>query len=230
MFTELFVLLTGNENYDKIYNSNMINYVVDNIKFLPLNFTKISAFFDKLTLITYISTMKKMIFCNVSNIDKKILDALENAIIIEIEFHEFGHFFSAVLSYIKNNEFEMDTPRKKNLKTNEGGYYVEMALFGRIIKTLTYEEALYILNMNNNNKSLEEFRAGFQSPKEEDFKIIGPFENLNLDVDNRKKYKNKISINAKAKDENLSNIKINIPLKNDVKGRNFTEEDVLLYC
>ena len=157
----------------------MINYVVDNIQFLPINYTNIAAFFDKITLTTYIPIMKKVIFCN-QNEEPKIYETLENGIIIEIEFHEFGHTISAVLSYINNKGNLISTQRKKKLKFNEGGYYVEMALFGKIIKTLTYEEALYILNLNNYKKSLDEFRNGFEFLKEESLRINGPFENLNI--------------------------------------------------
>ena len=59
-----------------------------------------------------------------------------------------------------------------------------MILFGKIIKTLTYEEALYMLNINNYNKNLENFRNGFKLKKEVDLIINGPFENLNFKKEN----------------------------------------------
>ena len=46
VFKELFLYLTGNQDYDKIYNLNMIQYIIKNIKFLPLNYTKMSGFID----------------------------------------------------------------------------------------------------------------------------------------------------------------------------------------
>ena len=230
VFKELFLYLTGNQDYDKIYNLNMIQYIIKNIKFLPLNYTKMSGFFDRLTFSIYIPIMKKTIFCNIKDIPKIIIETLENGVVVEILFHEYGHTFSAILSYVNNSESLEDTPRKKNFNINEGGYYVEMALFGRIIKTLTYFEALYILNTDNYNKSLEQFRADFQSIKKENIDINGPFKNLN--IQEKEKYKNNVSIRAKGPDTNLDaykNANANFSLKNDVKGRNFTEEEVLFY-
>ena len=51
-----------------------------------------------------------------------------------------------------------------------------MALFGKIIKTLKYNEALYILNINNYARSLDEFRNGLELLKKGDLTINSPFE------------------------------------------------------
>ena len=231
VFKELFSYLTGNQEYESIYNLNMIKYIIQNIKFLPLNYTKMSGFFDRLTFSTYIPTMKKTIFCKSKIIPKIIIETLENGVVVEIIFHEYGHTFSAILSYVGNSESLEDTPRKKNFNINEGGYYVEMALFGSILKTLTYYEALYILNIDNYNKTLEEFRAGFQSIKKEHLNIKGPFKYLE-NIQEREKYKNNISIRAKEPDTNsdyLESINATFQLKNDVKGRTFTEEEIMFY-
>ena len=126
--------------------------------------------------------MKKTLFCNAQYIDNKIYETLENGIIIENEFHEFDHTISAVLSYLTHRESLINTPRKKNIEFNKGVYYVEFALFDKIIKTLTYEEALYILNLKNYDKTLDEFRNGFKMRKEKDLIINGPFENLNNNI------------------------------------------------
>ena len=242
VFKELFILLTGRKDYDEIFNSNMISYIIDNIQFIPLNYTETSAFIDKLSLTTYIPTMKKVIFQS-SNHEKKqiIYKTLENGIIIEIEFHEIGHTISAVLSFVEKSNSLINTPRKKNLNVNEGGYYVEMALFGRIIKVLTYKEALYILNLNNYNKTLKEFRKDFESVNNgEDLFINGPFEDLNIEKKKEKKneYENNkyeeynFSICSKnnLKDEDiLKEYKIMIPLKNDIKRNDLKLEDILSY-
>ena len=136
----------------------MLDYIIDNIHFIPLNYRYSSAFTDKLTLYTYIPTMKKPFFCNVERPDVKIYESLENAIIIEIEYHEFGHIISGVLSFLNNAESIVNTPRKKNFNINEGGYYIELVLFGKIIKNLKYKEALYILNLKNYQKTLDELK------------------------------------------------------------------------
>ena len=195
VFKDLFFLLTGNVNYSIIYNDNMINYLIDNIKFLPLNYEETRAFFDKISLTTFISTMKKTIYYSDDKIiNDKIIIALENAVIIEIEFHEFGHSISAIFSLMKNSYIVEDTPRKKNMKINEAGYYIELALFGKVINVLSYEEALYILNIKNYEKSLIDFKKGFELLEEKDLYINGPFNYLNIEeksfVKKNKNYRN----------------------------------------
>jgi len=232
VFKDLFFLLTGNVNYSIIYNDKTINYLIDNIKFLPLSYEGTRAFFDKISLTTFISTMKKAIFYSGDKIiNDKIIIALENAVIIEIEFHEFGHSISAIFSFMKNSYILEDTPRKKNMKINEAGYYIELALFGKVINALSYEEALYILNIKNYEKSLEEFKKGFELLEEKDLYINGPFDFLN--IEEKPFLKKTKTIGIMAKETSLENIKknlrINVPLKNDVHGRKFTIEDVLFY-
>ena len=230
VFRELFEFLTGREDYKQIFSKNMINHIIDNIQFIPLNYTNTSVFFDKLTLTTYISTMKKTLFCNAQYIDNKIYETLENGIIIEIEFHEFDHTISAVLSYLTHRESLINTPRKKNIEFNKGVYYVELALFDKIIKTLTYEEALYILNLKNYDKTLDEFRNGFKMRKEKDLIINGPFENLNIKKDNIGNFeKNQYSISSRPGYKEFKNAQITIPFKNDIKGRDFNYENLLFY-
>lgn len=232
VFKDLFSLLTGKQDYDKIFNLNMINFIIDNIKFLPLNFEYIAGFFDKLSLTTYISTMNKVINCYANkNIPKDVQIILENGVIIGIIFHELGHMISAIICYTDNLQSLINTPRKKKFKINEGGYYVEMALFGKIIKKLTLEESLYLLNLKNYEKSLEDFRTGFEKLEKKDLEINGVFSEFKLDMNNEldKDYGKKFSISTKPKDNNKKNIEIIIPFLNDVKGRDFTKEDLLFY-
>ena len=228
VFKDLFKFLTGRDDYEEIFNLDMITYIINNIQFIPLNFKNTSAFTDKLTLCTYISTMKKTIFYNLGKADNKIFETLENGIIIEIEFHEFGHIISAVLSYINNIGSLVNTPRKKNFKINEGGYYIEMALFGKIIKTLKYKEALYILNINNYSKFLDEFRNGFESLKKDDLEIKGPFKFLNLNKLESTEIMES-SISGRGSNKDYEEAKISIPFKNDIKGRDFNIDDLLKY-
>ena len=174
--------------------------------------------------------MKKTLFCNAQYIDNKIYETLENGIIIENEFHEFDHTISAVLSYLTHRESLINTPRKKNIEFIKGVYYVELALFDKIIKTLTYEEALYILNLKNYDKTLDEFRNGFKMRKEKDLIINGPFENLNIKKDNIGNFeKNQYSISSRPGYKEFKNAQITIPFKNDIKGRDFNYENLLFY-
>ena len=210
----------------------MINYLIDNIKFLPLNYEETKAFFDKVSLTTFISTMKKTIYYSGDKkINDKIIIALENAVIIEIEFNEFGHSISAIFSLMKNSYIKEDIPRKKNMKINEAGYYIELALLGKDINVLSYEEALYILNIKNYEKSLEDFKKGFEVLEDKDLYINGPFNYLNIEEKSFVKKTKTIGIMVKETSlENIKkNIRINVPLKNDVHGRKFTIEDDLFY-
>ena len=155
---------------------------------------------------------------------------LENGVIVAIIYHEYGHAINAVISFKENKLEFTGTPRKKYLKLKEGGYYLEMALFGKVIKNLSLSEALYILNENNYSKSLEEFREGFIKLSYQDLVIDGQFSNMNLgDESIIKNLDQSITIKAK-KDEGrtdpLKSIKIRIPLRNDIIGRHITEEDL----
>ena len=110
---------------------------------------------------------------------------------------------------------------------------MEPALFGNVIQNLSYGEALYILNTNNYDKTLKEFRRGFEELSKNDLIINGPFQDLNISDEKKiDSYKNKVFIKAKSgKNETnlLKDIKINIPLRNDVIGRNIEEKDLEPY-
>ena len=232
VFKEAFFILTGKSNYENIFNNEMIHEIINNIKFLPINYSSTSAFLDCLSLITYIPTMKKDIQHNSRTIDKTVNLALENGIIIAIEYHVFGQVINTVVSFLQNGLKLNETPRKPYFNFREGGYYFELILFGKIIKNLTYGEALYILNENNYKKSLKEFKNGFMELSEKDLIIEGEFDKLNLNNNAKlNELKNSVSIKAKNGDDKniLNGIKINIPLKNDIIGRVIKEEDLEIY-
>ena len=99
-----------------------------------------------------------------------------------------------------------------------------------MIQNLTLGEALYILNAKNYQKSFEEFKNGFIKLSYKDMVIEGQFSNLNfLDKKTVEKLNDIISINIKKygdmKDA-LKKIKISIPLRNDIIGREIKEEDL----
>ena len=108
-----------------------------------------------------------------------------------------------------------------------------MSLFGRIIKNLSYGEALYILNLDNYKKSLNEFREGFMQLSQTDLIMKGPFSDYNLEDELKmNEYKNSFFIKAKNGNEPidiLNDIKISIPLRNDIPGRKIDEKDLEPY-
>ena len=174
--------------------------------------------------------MKKEISSNFVKYNDNISFILENGVIVAIIFHEFGHSINAVISFIENRLKLNETPRKKYLKIMEGGYYLELLLFGRVIKNLTLGEALYILNTKNYQKSLDDFRNGFMKLSYKDMIIEGQFSNLNFgDEKTIEKLKDIISIKTKKDGDTndaLKNINISIPLRNDIIGRYISEEDL----
>ena len=174
--------------------------------------------------------MKKEINTNFVNYDNIISITLENGVVVAIIYHEFGHAINAIISFTENALRLNETPRKKYLKFKEGGYYLEIALFGRVIKELSYGEVLYILNEDNYKKSLDDFRNGFMKLSNTDLRVKGQFKGLNLDNDSKLSgLKNSIFIKAKkGNNENdaYNNVKIYIPLRNDVIGRTITEDDL----
>ena len=62
---------------------------------------------------------------------------------------------------MNNARLPITTPRKNSLEFAEGGCYMEFALYGRIIETLNIQQALYIMNENNYNKTFLEFQEWF---------------------------------------------------------------------
>ena len=237
VFKEAYLFLTGNNNYEAIFSEEMISEYINSIKFLPINFSDKVAFLDRLSLMTIIPTMKKEINSNFVKYKNEISLILENGVIVAIIFNEFGHAINTVISFLENKLKLTETPRKKYLKFKEGAYYMEIALFGRVIKTLSYGEALYILNEDNYKKSLNDFRKGFMELPV-NMVIKGPFSDFNLNnINDIDEIKTTISIKAKRDDVDdnddekdvLNHIKISIPLRNDLIDRDIKEEDLEPY-
>ena len=176
---------------------------------------------------------EKKIIANNVGFDENISITLENGVIFAIIYHEFGYEINAVIAFIENKLKLNGTPRKKYLNFKEGGYCLELALFGREIRNLSYGEALYILNADNYSKSLDNFKKGFMELSNHDLFIKGPFDNFNIKNEKElDKYKSSVII--KAKNENnigdiYNDVKISIPLRNDVRGREIKEEDLMPY-
>ena len=92
---------------------------------------------------------------------------------VEIQ-HEWGHtsssflFFSSKIKYFetpkRNVKFREKSESEKNEKTiKEGGKTVEALLYGRNIEELTAKEAIFILNGNNYDLSVEDFYSKFNN-------------------------------------------------------------------
>lgn len=120
--------------------------------------------------------------------------------LIIINIHEIGGHLNVKLQnfYNWNKKFK-DSPiidhDEKDKYSNygkargkESGEYIEIGLFGKVVKNLTLKEALYILNINNYKNSASVFKEKFSNCNEKELiDLLNDkcLENLllNLDVD-----------------------------------------------
>jgi len=128
--------------------------------------------------------------------------------------------FNCIPYYENNCSLSIKTPRKKYLEDCEGGNYLEYLLFDRVLNELNLAQALYILNESNYDKSLIEFRIGFNNLDIKDLKIKGVFKEYNdlidLEESDKSILKN-ISIVQKIYSSNIIP-STNIRLQKDVIG------------
>ena len=82
--------------------------------------------------------------------------------IVDIGLHELNHINQNILFFKENNQSLFSTPKREGLEGKDGGENMEEILFGRKIETLRILESFYILNENNYNQSLNDFRANFK--------------------------------------------------------------------
>ena len=136
-----------------------------------------------------------------------------------------------VISFWKYHNKLSDTSKKEYLNMKEGGNDLELTLFGKVTKNLSYGEALYVLNENNYGKSLIDFRKGFEKLLNQDLIIKGQFDEFNLK--NKSKINEYKNIFIKFKNDNsfdendiFNNVNINIPLRNDIIGRYYDLDDL----
>ena len=87
--------------------------------------------------------------------------------------------------------------------------------------------------MDNYKKSLDEFKKGFMQLSNQDLIMKGPFSDFNLEDELKmNEYKNNFFIKAKNGNQSidiLNDIKISIPLRNDIPGRIIDEKDLEPY-
>ena len=165
------------------------NYVNKYINIVPFKFQGTSGITDKFTMQTFIF-LNAQIANNLSDdkrilseSDKLIVEALLNGAIVAINAHEINHNFHNYYYFSKNGRESQKTPRKKGRNERESGNNMERILFGRTINNLSLRQVLFILNQDNYNKSLSQFRIDFSILKDEDCKCKGIFENYsNIDM------------------------------------------------
>ena len=200
------------------------NFVNEYLQFIPLKSETTLAVTDKYTMEIYTFLSNKSMSFNLNEIKinenskNNIFKTLLNGAIIVINYHEFNHDFHNYFFYSKNGEESFITPRKFNMKEREGGKNMERILFGNVLYSLNYKQALYILNETNYNKSLKEFQADFIKLKMKDIKLDGIFSEYSKIDKEAKGISDYMAIKLKEYNYNIEDIKIDINLKDDVLG------------
>ena len=223
VFDEAFKILYGIDFENIFKDKTFRDYYIDNyVKFVPYKSYNSSAFTDKYTLKSYIFLKKRIINYKTEekNIKSLIREALKIGSFIDVIIHEINHFVYALLfmsDKFKTNSFQ--TPRKKKLSDiREGGYYLELLLFGKIINNLSFKEVLYLLNKNNYDKSLKDFKNGFTYLKQKDLEATGKFQKFNeyneLIVDDIEWANSSIAVKNIRKSNLLDDINIECYKKN----------------
>ena len=231
LFKEAFKYLSLNDNHEPIINNEIISGFINKIIYLPCDLPEEGLFHDYINFITFISTIKKEINTNFVEQDSNMGIILENAAIVVIIYHAYIFAINSVMAFMEKNLNLNQTQRKKNLNIKVSIYHLDMALFRKETKMISLGEALYILNEENYNKSLDEFRKGFMELDNKDLIIKGQFNDLNLlNEKTINEFKWSLYIKIKKDDndifDRLKDIYISIPLRNDIIGRHISEKDL----
>ena len=150
-----------------------LKFIDDNSHYVPFKIMTSGAVTDKFTLEMYYFLKKREYFFNINN---SLINRYKNLIIkilyissfIKTNYHEINHEFYNFFFFHSNGKIPIETTRKKNSDEREGGKNLENLLFNNTLKRLTLAQSLYILNERNYNKSLSEFRKGFNETKIDD--------------------------------------------------------------
>ena len=163
------------------------NYINKHLNFVPFYSCASNGITDKFTSDTYIFLKPKRF--NTQPISKReTIELLEKILytsgIIKTNYQELNHNFYNMFYHQENGNIPLKTPRNKNLLIKEGSRAMEKLLFGKIIESINIIEALYILDENNYNKDIYQFKKDFENlteikVKKEHFTIIGEFSEFN---------------------------------------------------
>ena len=180
------ILYPENFSYPFKSKEEALEFIKNHFNYIPFKISTTNAITDKFSLESYFFLKLKNIFLNVKveNNDKLanfVKTILYHSSIIKTNTHEINHEFYNMLFLHSNGYYPVETPRKIRIDERESGKNLEMLLFNRKERRITLEESMYILNEKNYEKSLEDFRTGFNELKEEDIKIGGDgiFSNFN---------------------------------------------------
>ena len=181
VFKEAYNILFGNDDYKLLEQRYLDEFIDKRLIFAPIKPFSTLAVSDKISLSTIIAFLSKQIVTQFgSNLSEKIKEILNTGSYVLIEEHEIFHLLNCIPFYETNCAISINTPRKKNYTgRSEGGEYLELLLFDKIFNNISLKETLYILNEENYDKSLKNFKKDFKKLEKNDLIIKGTFNYYN---------------------------------------------------
>ena len=223
-FKSIYLDLNGKDSYYPFDDKKFTDDFVDtNFEIIDIPFQNVLGIIDKYTMKNYFNSYMPHIHTtykiNIENMDNYD-NIMENGALVRTGNHEIGHNFTIFNYYMKNCKISIENPKKNSLDFIEEGYYIDYALFGKILDKINIAQVLYIFNEKNYEKTYVDFQYGFNNIKQEDLIVHGAFENMckdiNLNKDFEKNYESVyVILNLSSTQEN----EISCDIKNDVLGR-----------
>ncbi len=222
-FKSIYSALYSDEYYP-FEDQNYTNEFIDkHYHFIPMKLEESNRMTDKFSMDMFIVSFLPKVEGK-GSCDKLDQKLLREGLIINTSNHEIGHVFVMDHFFMENARIPIETPRKKTLDA-EGGYYIEYALFGRMLEIINVEQALYLLNENNYKKTYLEFQEGFNNIKKEDLIIEGTFKEMFKDIKLEEIYSDiKKNLYLPSNPNKFKEKIIVRSLKNDVIGRRISDE------
>ena len=176
--------------------------------FIPLKLANTAGVTEKFSLeIYYILKNRKI------SISKALPKAMHDLVkkilykgaVTKTSCHEINHDFYNILLMHSNGTIPLQTPKKQYIPEREGGRNMEVILFDHKIYKLSLIECLYLLNEKNYEKSLQDFRKGFNQLKTDELKFEDDclFKEFNtiLKIENFSEIANNIEITCEGNEE-----------------------------
>ena len=177
IFDGLFPILFGEKRKENIIKAkNMfISLLENNTYYFPIKNPTYAAYTDKYCFKIYVDfSINEVESFHDINLDDIFKHIIRKSFMTVNIIHEFGYCYKIIIFYINPEQNIFDSPLikfkfpdKKEKETKEGGQIIEYLLFGRIINKMNIKEIIYIYNLDNFSKTLEEYRNDFINLKNE---------------------------------------------------------------
>lgn len=167
LYPEYFIFPFKDENDAKLFLDKYLH-------FIPFKSKRTAAITEKFSLEIYILLKIRVINITydfneeINNLIEKIL--YRGSCVVNCS-HEMNHDFYNIFLEHSNGTIPLETPRKQYVEEREGGKNMEKLLFDQRIQKISLIQSIYLLNEKNYQKSLNEFREGFNQLKYEDLKM-----------------------------------------------------------